>query len=186
MPTKFLTIVGALLAVAVLAAPAAAAKERANASQECADADIEPAADNLGRVRDAILCLHNEVRAEHGLPDLRENPKLRKAATGHSRAMVADGFFDHTTPAGVTMVDRILRARYVRRDQGWALGENIAWGTGSLSTPRGTVQAWMSSPGHRANILRRNYRELGIGIELGVPVSDAAGATYTVDFGVRR
>ena len=44
----------------------------------------------------------------------------------------------------------------------------------------------MASPGHRANILKRAYREMGVGLVLGVPVSDAAGATYTVDFGVRR
>jgi uncharacterized protein YkwD len=137
-------------------------------------------------VRSAILCLHNAVRAENGLPALREHARLRRAALGHSRDMVTDGFFEHTTPAGVTMVDRILRARYVRRNQGWALGENLAWGTGSLATARGAVQAWMDSPGHRANVLKRAYRELGVGIVLGVPVSDAGGATYTVDFGVRR
>jgi uncharacterized protein YkwD len=44
----------------------------------------------------------------------------------------------------------------------------------------------MDSPGHRANILKRGYRDLGVGVVLGVPVSGAAGATYTVDFGVRR
>jgi uncharacterized protein YkwD len=181
------SIVAAMVAVAVLAAPAAtASEERALASQQCADADLEPSPDNLDRVRAAIVCLHNEVRAEHGLPALREHARLRRAAVGHSRDMVADRFFEHTTPAGVTMVERILRARYVRRNQGWALGENLAWGTGSLATARGAVRAWMGSPGHRANILRRTYRELGVGIVLGVPVSDAAGATYTVDFGVRR
>ena len=100
--------------------------------------------------------------------------------------MVTDGYFEHTTPEGRTMVDRILRARYVREDQGWMLGENLAWGTGSLATPRGAVESWMDSPGHRANLLKRGYRDVGVGVVLGVPVSDAAGATYTVDFGVRR
>jgi uncharacterized protein YkwD len=189
----------ALLAAAVFA-PAAVAEgrrhvvakvalgpgERARATQECPDADLEPAAGNLDRVRAAIECLHNQVRAQRGLPPMRGNARLRRAALGHSRAMVADRFFEHTTPRGATMVDRIMRARYVRRDQGWALGENLAWGTGSLASPRGAVDSWMDSPGHRANILRRSYRELGVGIVLGVPVSDATGATYTVDFGVRR
>jgi uncharacterized protein YkwD len=189
------TILIAVLAAALLAPVAhgrarahvtLGAGDRARAAQECADADLEPAPDNLARVRAAILCLHNQVRARHGLPAVRESSRLRRAALGHSRDMVADGFFEHTTPSGVTMVDRIMRARYVRRDQGWALGENLAWGTGSLATPRGAIEAWMDSPGHRANILRRTYRELGVGVVLGVPVSDAAGATYTVDFGVRR
>jgi uncharacterized protein YkwD len=194
MTARFRTLIIALLAVALLAPAASTAegkkKHRAPAparfTQDCPDADLEPTSDNQGRIRDAILCLHNQIRAENGLPRLRENKRLRRAAVGHSRNMVARKFFEHTTPSGVTMVDRILKTRYVREDQGWMLGENLAWGTGSYATPRGAVQAWMESPGHRANILKRGYRELGVGLVLGVPVSDAAGATYTVDFGVRR
>jgi uncharacterized protein YkwD len=196
---KVRIVIAAVLAV-VLAAPVATAEgkrsatakislgkgKHARATQECANADTEPNGDNLREIRDAIVCLHNKVRAQHDLPPLRENRRLRRAALEHSRSMVAGGFFEHTSPGGATMVDRILGARYARRNQGWALGENLAWGTGSLSTPRGAVQAWMDSRGHRANILKRAYRELGIGVVLGVPVSDAAGATYTVDFGVRR
>jgi uncharacterized protein YkwD len=176
------------LLTALLLAPAASVAEakKARAAQECANADLEATADNLPQIRTAILCLHNKVRAEHGIPSLRENKRLRKAALAHSKDMVRDGFFEHTTPEGTTMVDRILRAKYVREDQGWALGENLAWGTGSLGTPRGAVDSWMDSPGHRENLLRRAYRDVGIGIVLGVPVSDAAGATYTVDFGVKR
>jgi uncharacterized protein YkwD len=185
--TALITLLTALLiAPGATVAEGKRATKKAIAAQECADADLEAAKDNLPRIRAAILCLHNKVRAEHDLPALRENKRLRKAAFGHSKDMVKDRFFEHTTPEGVTMVDRILRARYVREDEGWALGENLAWGTGSLGTPRGAVEAWMDSPGHRANILKRAYRELGVGVELGVPVSDAAGATYTVDFGVRR
>ena len=194
MSRKTRTAIIALLAAALLVPTAggADAKEhkhrssKAKATQECADADLEPTSANLGRIRTAILCLHNQIRAEHGLPLLREHKRLRKAAVGHSRDMVKTRYFEHTTPQGVTMVDRILRTRYVREEQGWELGENLEWGTGSLATPRGAVDAWMKSPGHRANVLRRSYRELGVGVVLGVPVGDAAGATYTVDFGVRR
>jgi uncharacterized protein YkwD len=156
------------------------------AAAECPDADLDPDASNLGRIRTAILCLHNQIRSQRGLPTLRTNKRLRKAAVGHSRDMVANDYFEHTTPKGVTMVDRILRAHYVRADQGWSLGENLAWGTGSYATPRGAVDAWMNSEGHRENILRRAYREVGIGIVVGVPSTDGIGATYTLDFGVRR
>lgn len=158
----------------------------ARAAAECPDADLDPDASNLGRIRTAILCLHNQIRAHRGLPTLRMNRRLRKAAVGHSRDMVANDYFEHTTPKGVTMVDRILRAHYVRANQGWSLGENLAWGTGSYATPRGAVDAWMNSEGHRDNILRRAYREVGIGIVVGVPSTDGIGATYTLDFGVRR
>ena len=195
MHTRLLTTLLTLLTATFLLPAVADAKRKHHrakhdraiaALQDCADADLEPAPGNLDRIRDAILCLHNQVRAEHGLPLLRENRRLRRAALGHSRQMVAEGFFEHTTPDGVSMVDRILRSRYVRRNQGWAFGENLAWGTGAFGTPRGAVEAWMDSPGHRANVLKRSYRELGVGVVLGVPVAETAGATYTVDFGVRR
>ena len=187
MSISLRTALATLLAVLFLVPAGTVAEgKKAPAAQECADAGLEATAGNVRRIHAAVLCLHNRIRAEHGLPLLRENRRLRKAAVRHSRDMVRDGYFEHTTPEGVTMVDRILRAGYVRRDRGWALGENLAWGTGSFGTPRGAVDAWMESPGHRANILRKAYRELGVGVAIGVPVSDATGATYTVDFGVRR
>ena len=167
--TALITLLTALLLVPITSV---AEGKKARAAQECANADLDATKDNLPEIRTAILCLHNKVRAEHGLPALRENTRLRKAALGHSKDMVKDRFFEHTTPKGATMVDRILRSKYVRDDDGWALGENLAWGTGSFGTPRGAVDNWMKSPGHRANLLRRSYRDVGIGVVIGVPVSD--------------
>jgi uncharacterized protein YkwD len=138
-------------------------------------------------VRAAVLCLHNRVRAGHGLPLLKGSAKLRRAAVGHSDDMVAEGFFAHESPSGTDMAERILSTGYAA-GQGWSLGENIAWGTGSLATAAEIQHAWMESPGHRANILRRQFREIGIGIAVGAPVDAGGmqGATYTADFGVRR
>ena len=155
------------------------------AQQDCENADASPAEAGESAVRAAILCLHNQIRAQHGLPLLKENGRLGKAASGHSSEMVSGGYFDHTTPDGATFVDRILKAGYVKRTDGWTLGENLAWGTGDLSTPAGVMNSWMASPGHKANILKRAYREVGIGIRLGVPSDGTVGATYTTDFGVK-
>jgi uncharacterized protein YkwD len=83
------------------------------------------------------------------------------------------------------MVDHIIRSGYVSANDGWMLGENLEWGTGRLATPRGAVRAWLDSPPHRANLLKRGYREVGIGIALGVPTGNDRGATYTVDFGTK-
>jgi uncharacterized protein YkwD len=194
MSTALRTLTFALIAAALAAPSVADAKHRygnphkmvARAAQACPGADLEPAAGNLGRIRAAILCLHNQIRAQNHLPLLREHKRLRKAALGHSRDMVRTHYFEHTSPSGSTMVGRILATRYVRANQGWSLGENLEWGTGSLGTPRGAMESWMGSPGHRANILQRSFREMGVGIVTRVPVSAARGATYTVDFGVRR
>jgi uncharacterized protein YkwD len=164
----------------------AAAPHARKAQDGCPDADLQPDGTNDERIRAAVLCLHNKIREERGLPALRANTRLREAAEGHSQNMVSRRFFDHTTPTGVTMVDRILRTHYTNRNQGWSLGENLAWGTGSMATPRGVVKLWMNSPGHRANILKRAYREVGIGVVSGTPTGGSRGATYTADFGVVR
>ena len=60
------------------------------------------------------------------------------------------------------------------------------WGTLWLATPQAIVNAWMASPGHRANILDAAYRETGVGVSPQPPASLAegqAGAIYTQDFG---
>jgi uncharacterized protein YkwD len=160
-------------------------KARVAQAPACGDTAVVPTAENVEAVRAAILCLHNRIRAERGLPLLKENPKLRKAALGHSATMVQEGFFDHTSPDGSTFVDRVLSAGYAKRNDGWSLGENLAWGTGDLSTPAGVMDAWMNSAGHKANIVKKAYREIGIGIRLGVPSDPSVGATITADFGVK-
>ena len=197
--TRFLPV--ALAATALLAPAAAQARHgkvkatialgdkrpvKARVAADCANKDLVPAAGNLDEIRAAILCLHNQIRAAHHLPRLKENRRLIKAAVAHSSHMVVDGYFDHTDPSGDTFVDRILGSGYVKRNSGWTLGENLAWGTGDLSTPQGVMNSWMASPGHKANILKRAYREVGIGIRLGVPSDDGVGATYTADFGVKQ
>lgn len=155
------------------------------ARAECADADLAPTAETLERVRDAVVCLQNEQRVQEGLRALRQDSKLQRAATRHSQEMVAESYFAHDSQDGKDFVDRIFKARYVGKGDGYSLGENLAWGTGDLSTPRGVVQAWMNSPAHKANLLRRAYRDVGVGIRLGVPTDAGVGATYTVDFGAR-
>ena len=182
-PLRRVPSVAILLALAALLAPAGAQ------AQGCANTRLRPTSANLAAVRSAVLCLHNAERARHGLPRLRENARLRSAASRHSARMVGSHFFDHTTPAGVTMAARIRGTGYTSGARAWALGENIAWGSGRLATAAQIQRSWMHSAGHRANILQRSFREIGIGIKTGVPVrlsASQSGATYTTDFGFRR
>jgi uncharacterized protein YkwD len=179
-------VCGALIggALSFGASPSASAAGTV-AVADCPGLDLAPTAANTAEIRASILCLANAERSQRGLVSLRENAKLRSAASGHSSRMVRDGYFAHTTPDGDTFVDRILAAGYTKRTAGWSLGENLAWGTGDVGTPRGVHDAWMRSSGHRANILKASYRELGIGVRPGVPKDAAVGATYTTDFGVK-
>ena len=184
-------VLAIVLALVALLAPAGAQArpEAKTAQNSCGNTNLKPTRANLELVRTAVLCLHNRERARHGLPRLRENPLLRRAAERHTDNMVSERFFDHTSPSGSTMVERIRRTGYTKRARSWALGENIAWGSGSLATAAQIHRSWMKSPGHRANILQRSFREIGIGIESGLPVRLSAaqsGATYTTDFGFRR
>ena len=178
------------LRIAVVAAGIAAGSVAAASSAHaaCRGADIMPSRANAAKVSRATLCLLNAERRAHGLKKLRTNGRLRHAATGYARFMVKRDFFAHEGPGGSTPLSRIRRTRYLHGARAWAIGENLAWGTGSFATPRSTVRAWMNSPGHRANILNGSFREIGIGIADGAPVSIGAaapGATYATDFGYR-
>ena len=177
----------AACAAAVLPASALAAAGNKRRGAACQNTTLQPAPGNLALVRAAVLCLHNAERRARGLPLLRENAKLRRAAQGHSDDMVRNDYFDHDSRSGADMAARILATGYAR-NRGWSLGENIAWGTGKLATAGEIQRAWMRSPGHKANILRRQFRDIGIGIAVGAPVAGGGleGATYTADFGVRR
>jgi len=65
------------------------------------------------------------------------------------------------------------------------LAENLAWGTGSRATTQAIVDAWMHSPPHRANLLRKNLRRAGFGVVAGTPNAGANGVTVTLDLGSR-
>lgn len=169
----------AIAAAAALVAPAAA-------QASCPDENVEPNSVNLAEMRAATLCLLNAERTPRGLPALRENAKLTDASQEYSQLMVDRSFFAHVTPDGVDLVQRLTSVGYIVRDAAWTVGENLAWGTGGLATPKRIMQAWMDSPGHRANVLTGEFREVGLGVVLGAPHSKTApgAATYTTDFGV--
>lgn len=197
MRRRHVHIVAALVALAVLVAPAggqadggaAAAKARAKvASERCESADALPGQVSVTDARDAVLCLMNAQRTARGLKRLRAQPDLAEAAGRFARQMVRDRFFDHTSPGGSTMVSRIKATSYLRDAVRWTVGENLAWGTGTKATPRATVDAWMNSADHRANLLDRSFAEVGIGIAPGAPAelqADETGGTYVTDFGRR-
>lgn len=176
----------ALLLAAVLAMTLALPAGAQARSHHCTATHTRPTAHSLAKVRRATLCLLNNERARHGLRPLRSSTRLWRAASRFSRDMTRRKFFDHVSPSGSTLVQRIERVGYMSPRSAWCVGENIAYGTGGYATPATTVRMWMHSPGHRANILRGRFREIGIGIAVGVPMRGwSGGATYTTDFGWR-
>ncbi len=157
-------------------------------SSACVDANLTPTAGNLDRVRAAAQCLINRERAGRGESALTANPHLACAAQAHSEDMASADYFEHVGPRGDTPASRMRACGYLANPNvGYEVGENIAWGTLWLATPRAIVATWMASPGHRANILDARFRDTAIGVSarpLASLANGRAGAIYTQDFGV--
>lgn len=148
------------------------------------DGGLRPRELRPPRIRELILCLHNGERAEHGLPELEYETRLETAAQRHAEDMVERQFFAHETPEGLGPADRALNAGYPTKQ--YSSGENLAWGTGLEASPVEIVDGWMHSPGHRQNILRNAFTQMGVGVVAGVPETPKdplPGATYAVSFG---
>ena len=115
----------------------------------------------------------NYQRAKHNCAPLRTDSRLVRASRNHSAWMARTGSFGHTGAGGSSFVARERAAGYTA-----PLSENIAWGYRSGAD---VVNAWMRSPGHRANILNCRARAVGVGA-----VYSANGTPYyTQDFGSR-
>ena len=102
--------------------------------------------------------------------------------------MAFGDYFQHVGPGGQTPLARMRASGYIRGARAaFAVGENIAWGTLWLASPRAIVAAWMASPEHRANILNPRFRDTAVGVSPHVPTAmghGQRGAIYTQDFGV--
>lgn len=153
----------------------------------CANVRAAATSVSSSQVGSAVRCLVNAQRSAHGLGPMRSSADLRRAARLHAVDMVRRRYFDHVSPDGRTVAQRVKRTGYLSGARRWALGENIGWGSGEMATPTLIVRAWMRSSGHRRNILDRRFRHIGIGVASGAPAAAVSGsaATYTTDFGSR-
>jgi uncharacterized protein YkwD len=140
------------------------------------------------QARRAIHCLLNRRRQAHGLTHLRSDRRLSTAAAEHTRYMTSHACFEHQCPGEPSPLARLESVHYIVAGLlQWSYGENIAWGSGGLGTPRAIVKAWMHSREHRRNILDRTFEQVGVGFDRGFPGNpDGRGGTYTTDFGMRR
>ncbi len=123
-----------------------------------------------------VVDLVNQHRAAAGCGPLQQSLQLTSAAQRHTGDMAAHDFFSHTGSDGSTPASRAQDVGYF-----WGTGENIAAGQ---STPEDVVNAWMSSAGHRANILNCSYH--AIGVSYVYDANDAFGPYrhyWTQDFG---
>lgn len=132
--------------------------------QKVVDAPIKPNEsvtipqnEQLTGYEEQVLALTNQVRKDAGLPPCAGNDSnLNRSARAKSEDMANRNYFSHTSPVygDPFAMMRNFGVTYQ------SAGENIAKGQ---KTPQDVVDAWMNSPGHRANIMNKNYTHLGVG-----------------------
>ncbi len=106
----------------------------------------------------------NAERAKEGISPLAAEVTLAGIARAHSADMLTNNYFDHTSKSGCNAGCRLDKASYAWK----SYGENIHWMSGytlsAAETANKIVQAWMNSSGHRANILKSTFTNVGVGI----------------------
>jgi uncharacterized protein YkwD len=135
----------------------------------------EPGKFEISKEERVILDLTNEARKEEKLPPLKPNPTLFKVARAHSANMGKQGVMEHKLD-DKTPAQRVKAAGY---NYSW-VGENIAMSSELI--PEEIFDKWMHSKVHRDNVLKPQYKEIGI----GVVKNDKGEWYYTQVFGARR
>ncbi len=124
---------------------------------------------------DNVIRYVNEARQKEGVPELAVSEKLTEVATAKVNDMVAQHYFAHTSPAGITPWHWFELKGY---DYKYA-GENLAI---NFTTAEAEQTAWMNSPTHRKNILNSNYNEIGVAVAAG-EVNGTMGIIAVQEFG---
>lgn len=116
----------------------------------------DPRAPHAAQVR-AVACLLNWARAQAGHARLDRRPALQRAAALKGRRVASCGQFTHT-PCGSSVTAAVKASGY---RYGW-FGENLFAGTWRRVSAREVVRSWLDSPSHRSNVLRPQFRHVGV------------------------
>jgi len=137
----------------------------------------------------ALLQGINDVRREHGLRPLATSKALTRAAAEHTREMGERGYFEHESFDSTPFWKRIEHWYPSRGHKSWSVGENLVYSSPQLTASQG-VELWMNSPGHRANLLSKSWREIGLAAmhfeSAPGEYDDGPVTIVTADFGYRR
>jgi len=130
---------------------------------------------------EAMYCGVNVVRRAYGLGFVRGNRPLNRSSLIKADAVRRCGFTH--TPCGMSFTRTFQSAGYLPAR---AFDENLAWGQADLGSPVHTLAMWLKSPPHRANLLARRWRDLGIAIERGHIFGRDSVSLWVMQFGRRR
>jgi uncharacterized protein YkwD len=157
----------------------------APATAACPHATAHPHQVALPKIRKAITCLVNHRRSKRDRRTLEPNDRLELAARRHTKTMLAQDCFRHRCEGEPGLHRRVKKTGYTEGQRSWRFAESV----GYENTPRQMIGRWMHSSFNRRNILRREFRDIGVGVGWGAPVADrddSKFATYTIVFGWRR
>jgi uncharacterized protein YkwD len=176
-------IAQSLTAIALgLAAPTAPTSD-ASALQAVASscAGATTAAGDSHSQLEAMYCGVNVVRRAYHLGAVRGNGPLNRSSVLKASAVRRCGFTH--TPCGMSFTYTFRRAGYLPAR---AFGENLAWGQADLGSPLHTLEMWLESPPHRANLLSGSWRDLGIAVQRGHIFGRDGVSLWVMEFGRRR
>ena len=151
----------------------------ATASAQAPPADPPSAAPAApARIESALVAEMNRARVDRGRKPLRTIGALQRPARGQSRYLLGLGVLDHDGPDGSPFWTRLIAAGFPRNR---SMGENLAMvpSCGPDAAAR-TVQLWLKSPGHRANLLNPAFRWVGAG---AASAGDCSSTVLTADYG---
>lgn len=122
---------------------------------------VAPQNASAGTLAENIVTKTNLLRQQQGLPKLKVDPILEKAASAHVQDMLRRQYFSHSSPGGQPF------SSWLGSDRGKysSLGENIAWNRRATSDK--IVNGWAASPGHRTNMLSSTFTRVGVGVVRG-------------------
>lgn len=111
---------------------------------------------------DGIVQYTNVERLKGGLKPVVINQKLSISAGNKLQDIFKSQYFEHISPAGVGVSDLSKQAGY----EYVVVGENLA--LGSFGSNKALLEAWMASPGHKANIMDGRYQDIGVAVGRGM------------------
>jgi uncharacterized protein YkwD len=169
------------VAAATIAAPSTTvdgsgrliAPESACPDQESIDAPAEAQ-------ESTMRCMIDYARAEAGISSLADADELKQSAADKAGDILNCDSFSHFA-CGRDFTYWMRETGYIS-SQCWRVGENLAWGVGEYGTVRSIFRAWMSSPGHRENILD-DFTQSGISLRLGTLAGQTGTHVWAQHFG---
>jgi uncharacterized protein YkwD len=159
-----IAVAGAVLGSAGAAAPAEAQVSRLDGTER------------------QVIRLINAQRRAARLPRVHASRALTRSSSAHSADMLKGNFFAHDSSDGMPFSARVRRYRRAAR-----IGENLGYvpGSGGRGQAREIVSMWLKSPPHRAVILSRGYRRIGVGRRTG-RLGSMRVTVFTADFASAR